>query len=138
MSDDIVTAVPRGPTVSGSAVQPDPRPPMTALQTIPRTSGRFAERLVPWWSAACTGAVGAKRAAFSRLQRHRGDPQCLEAFRHCRARAHRVLKEAQRASWKAYVSSINGHTPLTDVFNKVRRIAGKYSAPPQPVLLSAG
>ncbi|MPC61997.1 hypothetical protein E2C01_056076 [Portunus trituberculatus] len=28
-SDDIVTAVPRGPTVSKSAVQPDPRPPMT-------------------------------------------------------------------------------------------------------------
>ncbi|MPC63819.1 hypothetical protein E2C01_057925 [Portunus trituberculatus] len=29
-SDDIVTAVPRGPTVSKSAVQPDPRPPMTS------------------------------------------------------------------------------------------------------------
>ncbi|MPC88070.1 hypothetical protein E2C01_082960 [Portunus trituberculatus] len=40
------------------------------------------------------------------------------------------MKEAQRASWKAYVSSINARTPLTDVFNKLRRIAGKYSAPP--------
>ncbi|MPC95722.1 hypothetical protein E2C01_090946 [Portunus trituberculatus] len=28
-SDEIVTAVPRGPTVSKSAVQPDTRPPMT-------------------------------------------------------------------------------------------------------------
>ncbi|MPC52790.1 hypothetical protein E2C01_046668 [Portunus trituberculatus] len=28
-SDDIITAVPHGPTVSKSAVQPDPRPPMT-------------------------------------------------------------------------------------------------------------
>ncbi|MPD01046.1 hypothetical protein E2C01_096558 [Portunus trituberculatus] len=28
-SDDIVTAVPRGPAVSKSAVQPDPRLPMT-------------------------------------------------------------------------------------------------------------
>ncbi|MPD06173.1 hypothetical protein E2C01_101967 [Portunus trituberculatus] len=28
-SDDIVTAVPRGPAVSKSAFQPDPRPPMT-------------------------------------------------------------------------------------------------------------
>ncbi|MPC66481.1 hypothetical protein E2C01_060629 [Portunus trituberculatus] len=55
----------------------------------------------------------------------------------CRARASRILKEAQRASWKAYVSSINARTPLTDVFNKVRRIAGKYSAPPPPILLSA-
>ncbi|MPD03623.1 hypothetical protein E2C01_099265 [Portunus trituberculatus] len=29
-SDDIVTAVPHGPAVSKSAVQPDPRPPMTS------------------------------------------------------------------------------------------------------------
>ncbi|MPC60214.1 hypothetical protein E2C01_054253 [Portunus trituberculatus] len=29
MSDDIITAVPRGPTVAKSAVQPDPRPPVT-------------------------------------------------------------------------------------------------------------
>ncbi|MPD07009.1 hypothetical protein E2C01_102850 [Portunus trituberculatus] len=62
----------------------------------------------------------------------------LEAFRRCRARACRVLKEAQRVSWKAYVSSIDVRTPLTDVFNKVRRIAGKYSAPSPPILLSAG
>ncbi|MPC75157.1 hypothetical protein E2C01_069542 [Portunus trituberculatus] len=109
-----------------------------ALQTIPRTSGHFSKRPVPWWNAACTKAVKEKRAAFSRLRRHRGDPQCLEAFRRCRARVRRVLKEAQRASWKAHVSSINVRTPLTDVFNKVRRIAGKYFAPSPPVLLSAG
>ncbi|MPC65024.1 hypothetical protein E2C01_059148 [Portunus trituberculatus] len=29
-SDDIITAIPCGPTVSKSAVQPDPRPPMTS------------------------------------------------------------------------------------------------------------
>ncbi|MPC91124.1 hypothetical protein E2C01_086141 [Portunus trituberculatus] len=62
----------------------------------------------------------------------------LEAFRRCRARARRVLKEVQRASWKAHVSSINARTPPTDVFNKVRRIARKYSTPSPPVLFSAG
>ncbi|MPC75976.1 hypothetical protein E2C01_070377 [Portunus trituberculatus] len=36
---------------------------------------------------------------------------------------------------KAYVSSINARTPLTDVFNKVRRIAVKYSAPPPLVVV---
>ncbi|MPC91687.1 RNA-directed DNA polymerase from mobile element jockey [Portunus trituberculatus] len=106
-----------------------------ALQTIPRKSGRFTK--VPWWNAACTAAVKEKRAAFSRLWRHRGDPQCVEAFQRCQVLARCILKEAQRASWKAYVSSINAHTPFTDVFNEVRRIPGKYSAPPPPVLLSA-
>ncbi|MPC57729.1 hypothetical protein E2C01_051716 [Portunus trituberculatus] len=92
---------------------------MLALQTTPRTSGRFTKRFVPWWNAAGTNTVREKRAGFSRLRRHRGDPQCLEAFRRCRAQASRIFKEAQRASWKAYVSSINVHTSLTDVFNKV-------------------
>ncbi|MPC64662.1 hypothetical protein E2C01_058781 [Portunus trituberculatus] len=96
----------------------------------------FTKRPVPWCNEACTNAVREKPAAFSRHQ-HRGDPQCLDAFRRCRVRARRVLKEAQRVSWKAYVLSINVHTPLTDVFNKVRRIAGKYPAPSPPVL-SAG
>ncbi|MPC52535.1 hypothetical protein E2C01_046406 [Portunus trituberculatus] len=81
---------------------------------------QFLGRPVRWWNAACTNAVRDKREAFSRLRRHRGDLQCLDAFRRCRARARRVLKEAQRASWKAYVSSINVHTTLRDLFNKVR------------------
>ncbi|MPD01675.1 hypothetical protein E2C01_097213 [Portunus trituberculatus] len=31
--------------------------PSVPLQTIPRTSGRFTKRPVPWLSAACTKAV---------------------------------------------------------------------------------
>ena len=109
-----------------------------AIRSVPRTSGRFAKRPVPWWNAACTEAVREKRAAFSRLQRHRGDQQCLEAFRRARARARRTLKQAQRDSWKAYVSSITARTPLTEVFNRVRKISGKFSPPPPPVLAHGG
>ncbi|MPC83355.1 hypothetical protein E2C01_078064 [Portunus trituberculatus] len=72
-----------------------------SLYLPPRRFRQFLgcpKRPVPWWSAACTKAVQEKRAAFSGLRRHRGDPQCLEAFRRCRARDHRVLKEAKRAS----------------------------------------
>ncbi|KAK3869594.1 hypothetical protein Pcinc_025117 [Petrolisthes cinctipes] len=65
-----------------------------ALNSIPRTSGYFPKRPVPWWSQVCTTAVLEKRAAFSRLLRNRGDPTLLEDFRRARARARRVLKEA--------------------------------------------
>jgi len=109
-----------------------------ALQSVPKTSGRFPKRPVPWWSAACTDVVREKRVAFSRLRRHRGDPQCLEAFRRARARARRTLKEAQRSSWKAYLSSITNRTTLTEVFNRVRKISGKFSPPPPPVLSLEG
>ena len=109
-----------------------------AIQSIPKTSGRFPKRPVPWWTAACTQAVREKRAAFSRLRRHRGDPQCLEAFRRARARARLTLKEAQRASWRAYLSTITVRSSLQQVFAKVRKISGKFSPPPPPVLSSAG
>ncbi|KAK3889512.1 hypothetical protein Pcinc_006484 [Petrolisthes cinctipes] len=83
-----------------------------ALNTIPKTSGHFPKRPVPWWSPVCTTAVWEKRAAFSRLRHNRGDPTLLEDFRWARARTRRVLKEARCASWKAYVFSINTKTPL--------------------------
>ncbi|KAK3890408.1 hypothetical protein Pcinc_005644 [Petrolisthes cinctipes] len=88
----------------------------------------------PFILLVCTTAVREKRAAFSRLRRNRGDPTLLEDFRRARARARRVLKEARRASWKAYVSSINTKTPLTQVFRRVRKMAGKFSPSSPPVL----
>ena len=109
----------------------------SAVQSVPRTSGRFVKRPVPWWNSTCAAAVKAKRVAFSRLRRHRDDPYCLDAFRKARAHALRVLKEARRNSWKNYVS-ITVRTPLTAVFNKVRKFSGKFSPPPPPVLLHAG
>lgn len=109
-----------------------------ATQSIPRTSGHFPKRPVPWWNADCATAVKEKRAAFSRLKRHRGDPHCLATFRQARARARQTLKSARRDSWKSYISSITSRTPLNEVFNRVRKISGKFSPPPPPVLLHAG
>lgn len=110
----------------------------SALQCVPRTSGSFPRRPVPWWNSDCSVAVRAKRVSFSRLRRHRGDPQCLDDFRRARAHARWVLKKARRESWKAYVSSITAETPLTQVWTRVRKISGKFSAPPPPVLSHAG
>ena len=110
----------------------------SAVQSIPKTSGRFPKRPVPWWNSTCTNAIKEKRAAFSRLRRHRGDARCLEEFRKARARARRTLKEEQRGSWKVYLSSITVRTPISEVFNKVRKISGKFSPSPPPVLSHAG
>ena len=110
----------------------------SAIQSIPRTSGHFPKRPVPWWNRTCTDAIKEKRAAFSRLRRNRGDPHCLEDFRKARARARRTLKEAQRGSWRTYLSSITSRTPISEVFNKVRKICGKFSLSPPPVISHAG
>ena len=109
-----------------------------ALQSVSKTSVQFPKRPVPWWNADCTAAVREKLSAFSILCRHRGDPLCLEAFRPAHTRARCILKEAQRRSWRIYLSSITFRTPLTAVFNKGRKISEKFSPPPPPVLFHAG
>ncbi len=77
-----------------------------ATVSVPKTSGHFPRRPVPWWTPECTVAVKEKRADFSRLRRHRGNPHRLDAFRR---------KEALRTSWQRFVSSINSRTSLTQV-----------------------
>lgn len=109
-----------------------------AILAVPKTSGHFPRRPMPWWTPECAASVKAKRAAFSRLRRHRGDPHYLEAFKRARAHARRVLKEARRASWKAYVSTLNKETSLAQIWKRVRKISGKYTVPSPPVLSEAG
>ena len=79
-----------------------------------------------------------KRSVFNRLCHNRGDPHYLEAFRQVYDRARRILKETQHNSWMSYLSSITTKTPLAVIFNKVRKISGKFSPTPHPILLSAG
>ena len=93
---------------------------------------------MPWWNAECASAVRAKRTAFSRLRHHRGDPQYSVAYKRARARARRGVKEARRKAWASYVNSLNSQTPLTQVWNRVRKISGKFPAPLPPVLQDNG
>ena len=58
----------------------------------------------------------------------------LSPYKRARASARRVLKEARRTSWRHYVSSINSGTPLSLVWDKVRKVAGKSSSVSAPAI----
>ena len=103
------------------------------LQSIPRTSGNFRCRPVPWWSRECQLAHRAFRAAQTHQRRHRTEHYIIEAKK---ARAHFRLKikHARKFSWQSYVSSINIRTPEAEVWLKMRKIAGKFVPSPPPVV----
>ena len=44
------------------------------------------------------------------------------------------MKAARRQSWCAFVSSINSRTPQTVVWKRLRKIAGKFTPIPPPIL----
>ena len=104
-----------------------------ASLAIPRTTGKFHRRPVPWWNKDCYIAHKAMRAACTRYKRHRY-ALYLVAFKKARARFRRQLKKARRESWMAFLSTITWKTPLSQIWNKVRKIAGKFTPRSLPVL----
>lgn len=42
---------------------------MAAITAIPKSSGKFVKRVVPWWNDECEEAVRNRNKAFRRLKR---------------------------------------------------------------------
>ena len=86
-----------------------------------------------WRNVQCRIAHRAMRAAFTRYRRHRCS-HYLISFKKARARFRHQIKTARRESWRIFISSITWKTPISQVWNKLRKIAGKYVPKPPPVL----
>ena len=107
---------------------------MAASLSIPRTSGHFNRRPVPWWNRDCAVARQAARRAESRFKRNPASLELKIAFHRSRAQYRRILKDARRGSWRTYVNSINASTPITQIWQRVRKMKGKYTPASSPVL----
>ena len=104
-----------------------------AKASIPMTSARPRRIPVPWWTEECKNAILRKKRAFRQFQRSSTSANLI-LFKKARAQARRATREAKRASWRTYVSGINRFTPLTQVWQRIQRISGKYQPTPTPVL----
>ena len=89
-------------------------------QSIPKTSGKFHRKPVPWWNIQCTIKHRAMRATFTRYRRHK----CvyyLILFKKARAQFRWQIKHARRESWVLFLSSITWKTPMTLVWFKIKK-----------------
>ena len=104
-----------------------------ATQSIPKSTGRFRRRPVLWWSEDCRILHRATRRALTRYRRHRTEENLIE-YKKCRACFRRFMKSARRQSWMSFVSSLNCKTPISLVWKKYKKIVGKYTPNPPPVI----
>ena len=104
-----------------------------ARASIPRTSSAPRRLPVPWWTDECHSAIRARKRAFRAFNRHPTTDNMV-AFKKARARARRVVQDAKRVSWRNYVNQLNRFSPLSQVWSRIKRLSGRYSAPPLPVL----
>ncbi|GFR19628.1 putative RNA-directed DNA polymerase from transposon BS [Trichonephila clavata] len=75
--------------------------------------------------------------AWYRFRRYR-TPDNMNAFNKARARARKIHRQRKRESWIKNVSNITCSTSSKEVWNKIRKLSGKYSASPVSMLVSNG
>lgn len=96
-----------------------------AEKSIPKTKPTTGKIPVPWWNNVCSEAVKARKRALRRFKRHPCDEH-LRVYLQSRSEARRTICSARRESWINFVSSINCHTPSSEVWNAIRKISGHY------------
>ncbi|GFX16062.1 RNA-directed DNA polymerase from mobile element jockey [Trichonephila clavipes] len=75
--------------------------------------------------------------AWNRFRRY-PTPDNMIAFNKARAHARKIHQQRKRETWIKYVSNITCSTSSKEVWNKICKLSGKYSASPVSMLVSNG
>ncbi|KAG5873250.1 hypothetical protein JTB14_010787 [Gonioctena quinquepunctata] len=102
---------------------------LAAKKAIPMRTQLPIRRVVPWWNPQVRDAIQKKKRAFNRFRRY-NSLENLILFKKARAEGRRIIVQNKRTSWNIYVSSISSHTPISEVWRKVKAIAGNGFSQP--------
>ena len=106
-----------------------------ALESIPHTFGGLSRVPVPWWNESCRATRIEKKRAQRRFHRA-PSPANRAALNQARANARRVQRQARKQCWTNFLSTITASTPLNEVFNRIKKIQGRYKPRSLPILES--
>ena len=106
-----------------------------ALNYIPVRNGN-SKYQCPWWTNDCREAIRNRRRAQNRMRR---DPHSLFLrleYRKVKAQTRRIIKQAQRSSWRELVSMFHHRTPMNKLWDILRKFSHKTRiTKPFPVLV---
>ena len=104
-----------------------------AMSSIPKTTGLPRRPLVPWWNNDCAASRSATRSCHKRYCRM---PILINliVYRKALASQKKVFKQARRESFISYITELNSDSPLSLVWNRIRKLQGKFVPSPLPIL----
>ena len=105
-----------------------------ADQSIPKKTTTYKNPPIPFWNDELEGLRRTRRKLERRYYNNR-TPLNRTSFNRAQALFKYKLNQARKDSWKQFLSSINQHTTLHDIWTKVQKIMGKFKPFPHPVLL---
>ena len=95
-------------------------------QCIPKISTNSSKKKKPWFNDECKEAIKKRKDSLKRFKQYPTKTN-LNACKNLRAKARRSIKQAKRSSWKDFISKINARTPMTTIWNMIKKISGKKS-----------
>ena len=104
-----------------------------SFKARPKTTGKPRSPLVPWWNEKCVISRIITRACYKRYKRR---PILVNKISNSRKLAiqKRVFKEARRDLFSKYISELKYNSPLSMVWDSIRKLEGKFSPHPLPIL----
>ena len=89
---------------------------------------------VSWWNEECRHAQVLKKRA-ERANRRNHTVQNMIRYKRAKAKCRYIMKKARIDSFQQYIKSINQNTILHEIWKKVKKIEGKFSPSPVPVIV---
>ena len=105
----------------------------SAHASIPMTKGKPRRPTVPWWNKTCGILRRITRKTY-RKHKSNGSPQSTIIYKRSLAKQRRYFKRVKRESWLHYINGINSKTPSRVVWQKIRKLSGKFVPSPLPTL----
>ena len=105
----------------------------SAEVSIPRTIGRPRRPTVPWWNRTCGILRKVTRKCYRRYKTS-GSPLAKSIYQRALAKQHKYFRKAKKDSWLYYINGISSKTPSRYIWQKIRKLSGKFAPTPLPTL----
>lgn len=99
-----------------------------AEETIPKSSTKPRKHRNPWYNEECKQAIKARKRTERIFYKHPTWENLID-LKLNRARARRVINTAKKQSWRNYTSKITKNTPITKVWDLLRKMKGRGDRP---------
>ena len=98
----------------------------SAKSFLKQTSGKTHTRLkTPWWNQSCKVKIQQRKQTRRRCEKHPTLENIQDLRRHTAEARYQIVK-SKRNSWKNYVSTLTPDTPISKVWEKIKKIKSTY------------
>lgn len=104
-----------------------------ATRSIPKSTGRKKNKLVPWWDEKCKQAVKSRNKAFKLVKRYHNFQHLIQ-YKQAQAIVRKPIRQAKRLYWRKFCGSIGSTTKIGEVWGMLKKMGGDRKDWNYPVL----